>query len=205
MCIFSYPVDHWLPATVHLQPDSIGHLHRHLLAASGPDESAVLLAQLNLLRIIRQHSDQDLIRSFAATCDLSGLLPAGLVHAQTEIRVAALAAICRQQPLAAASRLPSQQEADQLIEFVQHSVAEDDSRFRQGVESAMGALLLRYRDVLPHLLRAWEKRCQSSSGYTAVVPNELELGLAFLDRLQRSLVANLRPGGNYQRFVIYIF
>ena len=183
-----FPEDHWLPATARLQPESLDHLNNHLLSAGG-SESAILLARLNLLRTIR-HSADTSSSSLSASLDLEGLVRAGLSHAQPEIRVAALAAICRHP-----ARLPSRQETDQLIEFVEQSVAEDDSRFRQGVESAVGGLLMRYRDSLGHLLR------RLSGGDTGAVPAELEQGLVFLDRLQRSLVANLRPGGNYQRFV----
>jgi hypothetical protein len=64
--------------------------------------------------------------------DPDALIQTGLSHARTEIRLAALTLLCRRHSPGAA-RLPSAAEADQLIEFVRHSMAEDDSRFRQAV------------------------------------------------------------------------
>jgi hypothetical protein len=202
-------LDHWLAITAREQPELLSHLHALLLSADddgGTESAAILLAQLNLVRVVRQQTattkgDSSSL-SAAGTWNPASLVHAGLVHARPELRTAALAALCRQP---SSVGLPGQPEVDQLIEFLETSVAEDDSRFRQEVESALGALLLRLRDRLLVLWRAGQKNRQqqsSGSGETAAVPahEELQQGLAFLDRLQRSLVANLRPGGNYQRY-----
>jgi hypothetical protein len=72
----------------------------------------------------------------------------------------------------------------------------DPQHCRQGVESGLGALLTGCRDSLVQLHRKASAAVPGSPHCSA----ELERGLAFLDRLLGCLVANLRPGGNYQRY-----
>ncbi len=74
----------------------------------------------------------------------------------------------------------------------------DPQHCRQGVESGMGALLTGCRDSLVQLHRKASAAAAASG--SPLCSAELERGLTFLDRLLGCLVANLRPGGNYQRY-----
>lgn len=172
-------LNHWLPATLRLQPQTASYLSNQLSDATSPSG---WIGRLSLFKLIRQAGAMTSLSQDDFDC-----VSEGLVHTNPEVRSSAFSVLCHSKKLGTP---PEERERQLLAQFIKENANVDSSQFRQTVGNSFSILLRRCRDYATQMYR------NKLKGKSCEMLMEI---IDFLHQLLTNIIGGLLPGGNYQR------
>jgi len=172
-------LNHWLPATLRLQPQTASYLSNQLSTATTPSG---WIGRLSLLKLVRQSGSTTSLSEGDFAC-----VSEGLVHSNPQVRSTAFSVLCISRKLGTP---PEERERQLMNQFVRGNANVDCSKFRQTVGNSFSILLRRCRDYATQMYR------NKTKGKSCEMLLEV---IDFLHQLLMNIIEGLLPGGNYQR------